>query len=397
MSFTTGSTSFGIFDADPDFASDADKVVDYTRKKLGDPIMYVHMSSSQIYMSFEEACLEFSAITNQYQAKSALSQFLGSSTSTLSGSENTYQARMLEFQKRMAGAYAEEAGVNGPHPLHSASIDIYSEQMKYDLQAILSGSGVIGAQRIQVKDIFHFSPMSAYRFFGTTSAVNYLHNQFNFESFTPETIFYLLPIWEDILRGMQFKTSNKVRRSNYSYELHNNELTLYPCPSQDNKLYFTYMLPPDPNVPASPSDASFHGVANLSNVPFGNIQYSNLNSLSKHWIRRFAFALAKEVEGHIRSKMANIPIPNGDLTLNGPELIADGRADQEMLRTELKMILDDLTYDKLAARDAEMAESLVQTFAKIPLGIYIGTFWPLVGLLSYLLHDNLFRMLTIVS
>ena len=45
-------------------------------------------------------------------------------------------------------------------------------------------------------------------------------------AFTPETIFYLLPIWEDILRGMQFETSNRVRRSNYSYEIHAHELTV---------------------------------------------------------------------------------------------------------------------------------------------------------------------------
>ena len=370
--FTTGSCPFGIFDNDPDFAADADKIVDYTRKKLGDDVMEVHLSSSQIYMSFEEACLEYSAIMNQYQAKSALTQFLGSTPSSLSGSENTYPARMLEFQKRMASAYAEEAGQNGPHTLFSASIGIQGGQMKYDLQGLLSGSGIIGNQRIQIKDIFHFSPLGAYRFFGTTSAVNYLNNQFNFESFTPETIFYLLPIWEDILRGMQFKLSNKVRRSNYSYELHNNELTLYPCPTENNTLYFTYMLPGDPLKPASASDTAFDGVANLSNVPFGNIQYSKLNSVAKQWIRRFAFVLAKEVEGQIRSKMGNIPIPNGDLVLNGPELINDSRADQQTMREELKALLDELTYDKLAARDAEMAEALEATWKKVPLGIYVG-------------------------
>lgn len=370
MPFTVGSTPFGTFDTDPDFAADADRILDFTRRKLGDPVMAVHLSSSQVYASFEEACFEFSALMNQYQAKSVLSTFLGTATGSLSGSENKYPAQSLEAIKKLAEPYGEEIGLNGPHPLFSASIDLVAGVQKYDLQALLSGT--VGTNRLRIQKLFHFSPLSAYRFFGTTSAVNYLQNQFQFESFTPETIFYLLPIWEDVLRGMQFETSNRIRRSNYSYELHNNELTIYPMPSENVKLHFTYMLPPDPTVPTGATDKAFSGVANLSNVPFGNITYSKLNSIGKQWIRRMAFALAKEVEGQIRAKMASIPIPDGDLTLNGPELINDARAEQEALRSELKEILEATTYDKLAAKEAEQADQINRVMKEVPLGIYIG-------------------------
>lgn len=376
MSFVSGSTPFGIFDTDPQFAAEADRLVDFTRKKLGAPVMSVHLSSSQIYASFEEACLEYSAILNQYQAKSVLTQFLGTPTGSLSGSEQTYAARTLEFERKMAEAYSAEVDLNSSQPEFTASIQLTTGVQAYDLQALLSGTGPLTGSnadaRIRVRKLHHHDPFLNFRMFGTTSAVNYLNNQFGFESFTPETIFYLLPIWEDILRGMQFETSNRIRRSNYSYEYHNNVLTLYPVPTQNLPLYLTYTLPPDPTNPNGPGDSSFRGVANLANVPFGNITYSNLNSIGRQWIRRFAFALAKEVEGQIRGKMSSIPIPNGELTLNGPELINDARADQETLRNELKQILDELTYDKLAARDAEMASALQQTLREIPLGIWIG-------------------------
>lgn len=370
MSFTSGSTPFGFFDSDAEFAIEADRFVDYTLKKLGDPVMEVHMSSSHMYASLEEACLEYSAIVNSYQAKSALATFLGGPTGSLSGSENTYPNKLLEFQKRIADSYGEEAGVNGPHPLHSGSVQLSMGQQQYDLQALMSGA--LSGSRMRIKEVFHFSPLSAYRFFGTTSAINYLHQQFNFESFTPETIFYLLPIWEDILRGMEFKTSNKVRRSNYSYELHDNVLTLYPTPSQNMNLYFTYTLPPDPTAPARPGDGSFAGVSNMSNVPFGNIRYSSLNSISKQWIRRFAFSLAQEIEGRIRSKMSHIPIPNGDLTLDGPTLVTDARSMQDALRLELREMLDETTYDRIAQREADMAQSLQSTLKEIPLPIWMG-------------------------
>jgi hypothetical protein len=374
MAFTTGSCPFGAFDSDPQFQVDADRIVDYTRRKLGDPVMLVHLSSSQIYASFEEACFDFSSMINSYQAKSALSQFLGGPTGSLSGSEQTYPSRLIEFQKKMAEPYGEEAGVGGSHPLLSGSIDLQIGQQKYDLQALLNVTGSDGGQlRIFPKTIYHYSPLAAYRFFGTTSAINYLHNQFSFESFTPETIFYLLPIWEDILRGMQFKTSNKVRRSNYSYGIHDDVLTLYPPPTQNMKLWLEYALLPDPTKPTDAAESrTFHGVANLANVPFGNITYSNVNSIGKSWIRRMAFALAKETEGQIRSKFSTVPIPNGDLTLNGAELINDARAEMDALRNELKEILEETTYDKLAAREAEMALSVSEALKNVPLGIYIG-------------------------
>ena len=70
--------------------------------------------------------------------------------------------------------------------------------------------------KLKIAEVFHFNPQAAYRFFDTTSAINYLNNEFSFESFTPETIFYVLPVFEDILRAGQSDLSNRVRRSNYS-------------------------------------------------------------------------------------------------------------------------------------------------------------------------------------
>lgn len=383
-SFELGATPFGIYDQDPDFQVDADRMVEFSRKKLGEPVMEVHFSSSQMFACFEEACLEYSAMVNSYQAKSVLTSFLGAPTGSLGGSENAYVTQNLEFQKKLAEPYGDSGPfiVNTSLPLYSGSIMLQTGVQKYNLNELFSGSltGSAGS-RLVVRQVYHFSPLSQYRFFGTTSAVNYLNNQFSFESFTPETVFYLLPIWEDILRGMQFETSNRVRRSNYSFELHNNELTVYPTPSQNMPLWVTWQYPPNPTISgitttvsgsSSLDTSGRNGVANLSNIPFDNIRYRLLNSLSKNWIRRFAFALIKEVEGQIRSKFNTIPIPNGDLTLNGPELIVDARQEQDRLREELRTLLDDMTYDKLAAREAQKSADVEATLMRVPLGIWIG-------------------------
>jgi hypothetical protein len=374
--FIPGVTPFGIFDQDAQFQHDADSMVDFVRKKLGEPVMEVHLSSSQVYASFEEACLEYSAMVNSYQAKSVLSSFLGAPTGTLSGSENKYAVKTLSLAKNIGDPFATEGGVNSSTPVYSASIDLMPGEQMYDVPGLLSASGQWnGSGSIQIREIYHKSPMSAYRFFGTTSGLNYLNSQFRFESFTPETMFYLLPVWEDILRGMQFKTSNNVRRSNYSFDLANNQLRIFPCPQDQRKLWIRYSIdanPSDPTGGSGVNNPQYNGVSNISNIPFGNIEYSGLNSISKHWIRRMTLALAKEVEGQIRSKISSIPIPNGELSLNGAELITDARADMESLRAELKEMLEETTYQKLMEKEAMMNQNLQETWKGVPLGIYIG-------------------------
>jgi len=200
-----------------------------------------------------------------------------------------------------------------------------------------------------------------------------LHNQFSFESFTPETVFYLLPIWEDVLRAQQLEQSHRIRRSNYSYNVVNNELILYPVPTQSNPIYFTYYIV-DANASSfDANDPLTNGISNLSNVPFGNVDYTKINSMGKQWIKRFALAMSKEILGQVRSKVSTVPIPNGDLTLNGPSLIAESQVEKDNLRMELKEWLETMTYKKLAEEESNQAENLMRQLAKVPMGIYVGS------------------------
>lgn len=382
--FVTGSTPFGIFDDDLCFQDDAGKIEDWVRRKLGGSQLCVELSSSDIFAAFEEATIEYSAYINQYQFKSVAADILGSATGSngLSqaggGEENRYPQSLLEFQRRQAEPYGELAGVGGSYTLHSGSFTTTAGVADYDIQDIMSTqlTGSNGrVMRAQIKEIFHFSPLTQYRFFGTTSAVNYLNNQFSFESFTPETVFYMLPIWEDILRGMQFETSNRVRRSQYSYDNNNNVIKLYPPPSTDTRVHFTYWLPKGPYNPDY-DDAQVDGVANVSNAPFSNIEYCKLNSIARQWIWKMSFSLSKEILGEMRSKISTIPIPGGDLTLNGPELISDARVEADRLRNDLKEYLEETTYQAIAQKEADKADALKKTIAEVPLGIYVGGFLP---------------------
>jgi hypothetical protein len=114
------------------------------------------------------------------------------------------------------------------------------------------------------------------------------------------------------------------------------------------------------------------GINNMNTLPFENLPYVNINAIGKQWIRRFALALSKEMLGHVRSKFASIPIPGNDVTLNGGDLISQGKEEQTALRDELKTILDELTYGELMSSDAIMVENSNKVQQNVPMLIYSG-------------------------
>ena len=395
-------TPFGAFDSEKDFVIDADSMVTFVKRKLGDDILSVELTNKQVWMSFEEATLEYGRIVNEYQTKSQLSNMLGNDLGTSAddqaydatnnntidggprGAESKFPRETLEFLMRKAEPYASHAGTGGAYNIFSGSIALANGQQDYNLYEEMmfvdpaDGQSKLAAaafpnQKLRIFEIQHFSPQAAYRFFDTTSAINYLNNEFAFESFTPETVFYVLPVFEDLLRAQQMDISNRVRRSNYSYEIIGQNIRIFPRPTVEagatKKLWIRFGKVTDGLNPDIP-DRTIDGVSGYHDIPFSDIQYQKINSMGRQWIRQYTFALSKEVLGLVRSKFGSIPIPSGDLQLNGSDLLTQAQGEKEKLITQLREMLDSLTYDKLLEGEAVEAGHM-QTVLKtvpIPLG-----------------------------
>ena len=374
---TLNPTPFGFFDSDVEFQSEADAMVTFVKRKLGDDILSVELTRKQIWSCFEESMLEYSSIVNQYQAKSQLANLLGAPTGSLSGLENKFPRENIEFMLRRAEPYSMEAGLGGSYNMLSGSIALEKGKQDYDLYSDLKDSAGTALfdnaknnpkTKMKVMEVFHQSPQAAYRFFDTNSAVNYLNNEFSFESFTPETVFYVLPVFEDVLRGGMLNMSSRVRRSNYSYRITGTKIRIFPMPTADDpkNLFMRVHFSPDPLNPAY-GDTSISGVSNLSNIPYGRIDFSGINSIGRQWVRQYTLAISRELLGLVRSKFGSVPIPGGDLQLNGSDLIAQGRDDKEQLKTKLTEMLEEMTYSKMLEDEASASENLNTILKKIPI------------------------------
>ena len=370
FSGTERPTSFGTYDSDPQFREEADSVVYYVQRKLGTPIMDSEIDLRQIWTSFEEATIEYSQTINTYHAKNILIDMLGRSTGSLSGSENSFpMTNTQEFSRNITLQYAHEIGANSPWNWNTSSILTTSGKQTYDLYSAISSSVPPGS-RVQIRKIHHYEPTAAYRFFDTTSVLNFMGNAVGFQSYSPETIFYLLPIWEDILRGTQLQLNQRVRRSNYSFDLRGFELRLYPTPNRPQRVFFEWTVSRDS---LSSSVAGFESrgvVSNLSNVAFGHLNYSDINSIGKTWIRRMTLAFCKEMVGNLRNKYKSLPLPGNEVTMDGSDLIQQGREEQLNLRQELREILDQMSYSNLMKERNELEQAAIESHRRVPMLIY---------------------------
>ena len=379
FTLTLNPTPFGFFDSDSDFQGEADAMVTFVKRRLGDDVLSVELTKKQIWACFEEAFLEYAAIVNQYQARSQLLSLLGMQTGSLNEATQKFPRDTLNYVIRMAEPYAVEAGLGGSYNAASGSIQLRQNVQDYDLYTELldpsTGVPVVSSslnpdhRKMRIFEVMHFNPMAAYRFFDTTSAINYLNNEFSFESFTPETVFYVLPVFEDILRGGQMNISNRVRRSNYSYRVTGTKLRIFPMPTADNplKLWVRVGFESNPLVSAINGDGSINGVSNLSNVPYGNFVYSKVNSIARQWVRQYTLALCKELLGMIRSKFGSVPIPGGELQLDGSDLKSTAKEEKDKLKTDLREMLDTLTYNKLIETKAAEIDNLQKILKATPI------------------------------
>jgi len=377
-------TPFGLYDADSEFVADADSMVLFVKRLLGDDILGVELTKKQIWACMERASSEWGSIINQYQAKSHLTSYLGAPTGSVDVA-NIYPRNTLEFVLRQAEPYAVQANLGGTYtqilgrlPL---SVGVQDYNLHTDLldttgSVIFTNQDSATRQRLRVMEVFHFSPTTAYRFFDSTSAINYLNNEFSFESFTPETIFYVLPVFEDILRAQQMATSFKVRRSHYSYQIYGNgAIRIMPLPTKSpaGNLFVRVAYAQSAfelggaGGGTNPEDATLGGISSISNIPYGVIPYSSINEIGKQFIRELTLAYSKELLGLARSKFANIPIPGADITLNGSELKSEAREDIQRIKESFTTLLEDTTYDKLLEKDAAKADNMLKLLRMIPM------------------------------
>ena len=379
-SFVVGQTPYGTYDADATYQNDIVSVTKWCAKRLGFPVLQLEIPSGSIYACFEEAVNEYSQHINNYNIKNWMWEQYGEKN-RISGSLSTGSldpvTPSLGPSVTLSDKYGQIVGLSENYDLKKGFITLSGSKQDYDLQDVWANVSESG-KRIEVHRVFNHMPAAVSRFYDPYAGSfdqRQLLDAFGFGNVSPAISFVLKPISYDLARANAIETSDLVRKSAYSFEIHNNNLRIFPEPLDGDageKIWFEYYVKDDIRNTNNPNADLQGGVSDPSNVPYKFITYSSINQPGRQWIRKYTYALAKELLGIIRSKYSSMPIPDGEVTLDGEALKTEGREEKQQLLEELKEFLESVSLTEKLKAEAEEANAQQEVLAKAPLNIFIG-------------------------
>jgi hypothetical protein len=377
-----GNTPYGFYDNDQNFQQEAPLFATWGARRLGYPIVNVELQDINFYACLEEAITAYGNEVYQYKIREGYLSMEGNIVDNTTTFNNQLVTPNLGTVIRIAETYGSEGGAGGYTTYYTGSIKLQNGVQDYDLKAWASASGIFGSG-IEIKKIFYEQP-AIVRYFdpyaGTGTGIQSLLETFGFGQFSPGINFLLMPIYFDVQKLQSIELNDQIRKSAYSFDLVNNNLRLFPIPQNlseglNDKLLFHYIKRDERNDVTSatpdynPNTSTL--VTNVSNVPYANPVYCEINSVGRQWIRQYALAVVKETLGYVRKKYASIPIPGAEVTLNGDDLLTDARAEKAALLEQLRAMLDVTSRKTQLENQAMEADFIQKTLINAPIGIYI--------------------------
>ena len=375
-SFAPGETPFGFYDNDAEFRRDADKVAIFCANRLGYPLVDIELQSGSFYTAFEEAVTMYG---NEIWAYIVRDNFLDlEGLSIFEELNETIITPSFAPIVKLTEQYADEAGVGGNIPWYSGSFDLTRGQQNYSFQTFMTSSGFTGSaysEGIEIKRVFYQEPIPAsdlyldpYTGFGFGGAI--AAGIVGVGGFGGGMGFLMMPLSYDMQVIQSIEMNQQVRWSNYSFEVHGNDLKVFPVPEKSGKIWFQYIFNSDRS--SGVIKCAEDKVNNVSNANFQNPKYSKINSIGRQWIFEMTLAICKEMLGYIRGKYSSIPIPNAEVNLNQGDLISAATAEKTALLERLRAYLDETSRAALLGRKAQEAESKMVELQQVPWTIFIG-------------------------
>ena len=227
---------FGFYNDQVEFQTDAVKVAKFCAARLGYPLVDVELQSGSFFTAFEEAITIYGNELYAYTIRDNQLSLEGATTGS-----NLNQALItpsFEPIVRLTEQYGAEAGSGGNVPYYSGSFELTSSIQDYSFTQFLSGSNLTGSEYnlgLEVKRVFYQEPvpasarlLSPYGGFGFGGAM--AAGITGLGGFGGGMGFLMMPLNYDMQVIQSIEMNEMVRRNNYSFEIRNDKLRLFPIP-----------------------------------------------------------------------------------------------------------------------------------------------------------------------
>ena len=370
-------TPFGYYDEDYDFQVSADQVAIFCADHLGWPIIDIELQDRNFYAAFEHAVTVYGNEVFAFKIRENQLSLEGA-PADVDVSNSTITPSMANIV-RLSKQYGAEAGSGGNVTWHKGSIALQNNVQDYDLNAWAAEQGLDRKGGIEIKRVFYEAPPAITQYYdpysGTGFGFQAMFNSFGFAAMSPATNYLMMPLSFDLQTVQAIEMNQQVRKSNYSFELINNQLRVFPIPNSDSGVMrFEYIIN-DERIDAAETegnDAVANRVTSVADAPYSNPVYSRINSVGREWIMQYALALSKEILGRVRSKYSTVPIPNSEVTLDGPALISEAAAEKSDLIQRLRDYLEQTSRRRLLERRADESDFRSKELNQVPMVIYVA-------------------------
>jgi hypothetical protein len=371
--FTPGETPFGFYDNDLQFQVDIDKFAVFASRRLGYPIVEIELQDLNFYAAFEEAITTYGNEIYAYQVAENLLTLQGAPTNTAPGNNELVQENLSNVIL-LSNQYGTEAGVGGTVSWYTGSLTLTPGVQNYDMKSWATSQNIQGG--IEIKRIFYENTPAITRYFdpyaGAGAGMMSMMDSMGFGGYSPAMNFMLMPLSYDLQKFQIIEFNDQIRKSQYSFELVNNMLRIFPIPNgRVDTLRFEYILLSDRNQPYVERDGQ-NIITNASNVPYANPTYTTINSIGRQWVFEYALSIVKEILGYVRGKYSTVPIPGSEVTLNQGDLISAATTEKQALIERLRAYLDTTSRKVLLENKSLEAEFQNKTIAQVPMTIFIG-------------------------
>jgi len=371
-SFQPGDTPFGFYDNDIQFQTDADKFAKFASQRLGYPLTEIELQDINFYTALEEAVTTYGNELYAYQVADNLLSFQGNPT-TINPANDELVQENLSNVVLLSNQYGTEAGVGGTVTYHTGSLPLTNGVQTYDMNDWAVSQSIQG--RIEIRRIFYEASPAITRYFdpyaGTGVGMMQMLDSFGWGSYSPAINFMLMPVNYDLQKIQAIEFNDQIRKSQFTFELVNNQLKIFPIPSGLRFMRFEYMMLDEKNNPYVDRNGR-DVITNASNVPYENPTYTRINSIGRSWIFEYALAISKEMLGYVRGKYAQIPIPGSEVTLNQSDLISAATSEKQALIERIRTYFDSMSRKSLLEKKAAESEAQRQTISNVPMTIFVG-------------------------
>lgn len=367
------------------FENDCSSSAMWAAKRLGYPIVDIEMIDANFYACFEESVMEYNRVLNEFNIVNNLTNLQGLPSDTYKNVQGmVVKGTGLPYVIQLSKQYGAEALVGGEVEVKrnyitlTGSAMVTSNNQVYDLNKLL-GENVeqLSGSRIEVKRIFHYRSAAIARIYDPFSMTGMSYSnvlqELGFSAYSPATQFLMTPIFEDLERVQAIEFNDMVRKSAYSFEiLGNNKLRIFPIPTETLKLYIEYIVESDRDITNFYSGSNYEYISDPSDMPYEEVTYCKVNQAGKQWIKKYFLALCKETLGRILQKYTTVPIPGGEVTMDGAELRSEAKDEMSTLIEKLREMFEkSLRVNQLENKEKE-SDMTQKMLNRVPIKIYIG-------------------------